>query len=129
MSETYNFLIHKHTTAHPHYDLYLQVGNELKSWIIPNGIPTDKKEKKVGVENEPICNSLEELESVVTGEDEYGKGKIKLWDKGSYILETSKNIKLIIEANGEELKGKYLLHVPNWGRWTKKRLWTVEKIK
>ena len=129
MSETYNFLIQKHSTTHPHYDLFLQVGNELKSWIIPNGIPSNKKEKKVAIENETVVESLDALEALKSLEDDYGKGKTKLLDKGSYNLETSKKIKLIIEANGKELKGKYLLHVPNWGRWTKKRLWTVEKIK
>ncbi len=129
MSETNSFLIHKHTTTHPHYDLFLQIGNELKSWIIPNGLPANKKEKKVAIENETGVKSLDTLETQLNREDSYGKGKIELWDKGSYTLETSKKIKLIIEANGNELNGKYLLHVPNWGRWTKKRLWTVEKIK
>ncbi len=48
---------------------------------------------------------------------------------GSYEVETFKNIKIIIEVKGEKLRGKYLFHVPNWGRWTKKRLWTIEKIR
>jgi len=63
MKETFNFLIQKHNTPHPHYDLYLEVGDELKSWIIPNGIPTIKKEKKVAVENEILDEPIDNIES------------------------------------------------------------------
>jgi len=128
MNETYNFLIHKHETPHPHYDFYLQIGEELKSWIIPNGIPDNSKGKKVAVENDVLNESIEIIATQEVFEDSYGAGKTKLWDKGTYSLETNKKIKIIIEAQGNKLNGKYLLHVPNWGRWTKKRLWTLEKI-
>jgi len=129
MSKTNNFLISKHNTPHPHYDFYLQVGDELRTWIIPNGIPSNKKEKKVAVENDNPSGSIENIESKKKLEDSYGKGSINIWDKGSCSLETNKNIKIIIEAKGDKLNGKFLLHVPNWGRWTKKRLWTIEKIR
>ena len=129
MKETFNFLIRKHNTSHPHYDLYLEVGDELKSWIIPYGIPTIKKEKKVAVENEILDEPIDNIESQEIFEDAYGKGKTKLWDKGIYTLETNKKIKIIINAEGNKFNGKFLLHVPNWGRWTKKRLWTHEMIR
>lgn len=129
MSETNNFLIRKHNTPHPHYDFYLQVGDELRTWIVPNGIPSNSKEKKVAVENHNSNESIDNLESQEKFEDSYGVGKAEIWDKGSCKLETNKNVKIIIEARGSKLKGKYLLHVPNWGRWTKKRLWTLEKIR
>ena len=128
MSETNNFLIKKHSTPHPHYDFYLQVGDEMRTWIIPNGIPSNIKEKKVAVENNNSKESIEHLESVGKFEDSYGTGKAEIWDRGSYRLETNKNVKIIIDAQGNKLNGKFLLHVPNWGRWTKKRLWTLEKI-
>ena len=129
MKETNNFLIQKHNTPHPHYDLYLQVGDELRSWIIPTNIPEDKSEKKVAIENETLKKSIADTKAQEIIEDAYGKGKTNLWDKGSYKFETNKNIKIIIKAEGNKLNGKYLLHVPNWGRWTKKRLWTLEKIR
>lgn len=128
MSETNKFLIHKHDTAHPHYDFYLQIEDQHQLWIVPNGIPTSKKEKRVAIQNNPINSSLENLESTKRLEDSYGAGKIEVWDKGSIKIETNKNIKIIIEARGDKMIGKYLLHIPNWGRWTKKKLWTLEKI-
>jgi hypothetical protein len=129
MSETSNFLIHKHITSHPHYDFYLKVGGELKSWIIPNGIPEKTKSQIVAVESGLLIQSIEELELQQMFEDSYGAGKSELWDKGSCTLETNKDIKIIIVPLGDKFNGKYLLHVPNWGRTTKKRLWTIEKIR
>jgi bifunctional non-homologous end joining protein LigD len=129
MKETNNFLIQKHLTSHPHYDLYLQIGDELWSWIIPTGIPTNKSEKRVAIENEVLDKPLDETEAQEIIEDTYGKGKTNLWDRGTYTLETQKNIKLVFNAEGTKFSGKFLLHVPNWGRWTQKRLWTLEKIR
>ena len=129
MSETSNFLIHKHETPHPHYDFYIKVGREIKSWIIPNGIPENTKTQKVAIENNLLNKSIEELESQEIFDDSYGEGKAELWDKGSCTLEINKDIKIIIEPLGSKFNGKYLLHVPNWGRTTKKRLWTIEKIR
>ncbi len=129
MSETNNFIIHKHKTPHTHYDLYLQIGEELKSWIVPNSIPDSTKEKKIAVECETNNQPLSKIASSKTFEDSYGAGPVEIWDKGSFEAETNKNIKIIIEPNGSKFKGKYILHVPNWGRWTKNKLWTIEKIR
>ncbi|MCK5391291.1 MAG: hypothetical protein KAJ31_02600 [Deltaproteobacteria bacterium] len=129
MKETFDFLIRKHNTPHPHYDLFLKVGNELRSWIVPTSIPTNKSDKKVAIEVDVPKQSLEEAEAQEMIEDAYGVGETKLWDKGTYTLDSHKNIKIVFNAEGSKFNGTFLLHVPNWGRWTKKRLWTMEKIK
>jgi len=101
----------------------------LWSWIIPTNIPENKSEKKVAIEVEIPTQSLDETEAQEMIEDAYGTGKTKLWDKGKYTLESQKSIKLVFKAEGGKFKGRFLLHVPNWGRWTKKRLWMLEKIR
>ncbi|MEM7008242.1 MAG: DNA polymerase ligase N-terminal domain-containing protein [Thermodesulfobacteriota bacterium] len=128
MSVTNNFLIIEHKTSHTHYDFYMELEQEIKSWIIPNGLPQQKKEKKIAVQDDPAVKSIKELKSERNFLDSYGRGDTEIWDRGSFTLETNKNIKIIFEADGEKLLGKYLLHVPNWGKWTKKTLWTIEKI-
>ena len=78
MSETNNFVIHKHNTLNPHYDLHLELGEESKSWIIPNNIPSVTKEIKIAIESDsahPDTNSKEVIE------DAYGSGKIELLDQ------------------------------------------------
>lgn len=129
MSETSNFLIHKHKTPNSHYDFYLKVGGEIKSWIIPNGIPENTKTQKLLVENDPLNKSLDELESQEMIDDPYGVGKTELWDKGLCKIDPTRDFKIMIEPLGNKFNGKYLLHIPNWGRTTKKRLWTIEKIR
>jgi len=129
MSGTNNFTIQKHDTTHPHYDFYLQIGGEVKSWIVPNGIPDNTKEKKIAVECESSYKTLPDAQSSNVIEDAYGTGKARVWDEGVCTLETNKNIKIILEASGKKFNGKYILHIPNWGRWTKRRLWTIEKIR
>jgi len=129
MSGTSNFIIQKHDATHPHYDLYLQIGGEVKSWIVPNGIPENTKEKKIAVECESSYKTLPDAQSSKVIEDAYGAGKARVWDEGVCTLETNKTIKIILEASGKKFNGKYILHIPNWGRWTKRRLWTIEKIR
>lgn len=129
MSETNSFIIQKHDTPNPHYDLHLQIGSELKSWIIPNNIPSGTKEIKIAIENQTVQQSLLKTKSKKVIEDAYGKGKIKLWDEGEFTIETKWKTKLILKTTGKKFNGTFLLHIPNWGRWTKKRLWTIEKIR
>ena len=129
MSETNNFIIHKHNTTHPHYDFYLQIGEDLKSWIVPKGIPENTGEKKIAVECRSNEQPLSKSAPKKSIEDSYGTGPVEIWDEGTFEVETNKNIKIIIQPDGNKFKGKYIFHVPNWGRWTKNKLWTIEKIR
>lgn len=128
MSETNNFLIQKHNTQNPHFDLFLEIDGEMLSWIVPNGIPENTKEKKIAVELETNKQGITEEEYIASVKDPYGEGPVELWDKGKFEAATNKNIKIILKPEGDRFIGKYILHVPNWGRWTKRRLWTIEKI-
>lgn len=129
MSETNNFLIRQHETDQPHYDLYLKIGEELKSWIVPNDFPFENKETKIAIENDVPEQPLPESTSEIFTEDEYGSGKSITRDKGIFSIETQWKTKIIFNAEGNLLNGTYLLYIPNWGRWTRKKLWTLEKIR
>lgn len=129
MNETNKFFIQKHNTPYPHYDLFLLIGEELKSWILPNNIPSGMKEIKIAIENQSPKKPILDPECKEILEDAYGKGKTKLWDKGDFSILTQWKTKLILNVEGKEFKGTYLLHIPNWGTWTRKKLWTIEKIR
>ena len=124
MRETSKFTIHKHKTPSPHYDLVLENGGEKRHWIIPTNIPREYREKRIAIEQGERDNLKKESESAKTVEDAYGKGTSEIWDRGSYELETAKDIK-----HGGKFKGNFLLFVPGWGEWTKKRVWVLEKVK
>ncbi len=129
MRETSEFIIRKHKTPNPHYDLILEDGGERKHWIIPTNIPEEYREKRIAIEQDGNHNFMNETEGAETVEDAYGKGLSEVWDRGSYELETDKDVKLVIKAHGGKFKGNFLLFVPGWGKETKKRLWVLEKVK
>ncbi len=128
MSGTHlNFLIQEHRSEHPHYDLKLEIGGVLRSWILPKSIPTEEDERRLAIEDKD-----EQLGSVKTEgipEDGYGKGEAQVWDSGiCHIIKNSKS-KIEFEARGEKLSGKFVLLLPSWGRWCKKRLWVLIKLR
>ncbi|NWF97291.1 MAG: 3'-phosphoesterase, partial [Candidatus Thorarchaeota archaeon] len=42
-------------------------------------------------------------------EGEYGAGTVEIWDKGTYRMIDQKEDKLIVEIDGNKLKGVYVL--------------------
>lgn len=61
-------------------------------------------------------------------EDGYGEGEVEIWDSGTYKLAKNSKSKIEIEVKSEKLSGKFVLLLPNWGRWYKKRLWILIKL-
>ena len=120
MSGTSSFTIHSHKTKRPHYDLTLEKDGVKRSWILPRGIPKKVSERKIAVE-EPAADDR-------SRSDFYGRGQGALWDSGAFNISTENKIKYIFSAEGKKFKGKYLLHNPGWGRWTRRRLWVLEKV-
>ncbi len=127
MNETSRFIIQHHKTNRPHYDLTLENNGEVRTWILPRGIPEIEKDRKIAIEEPSDINSFNEAPDS-TKLDCYGEGKYKTWDSGSYNIETENSIKYIISASGKKFNGTFLLHNPGWGRWTKKKLWVIEKV-
>ncbi|MFH1838167.1 MAG: DNA polymerase ligase N-terminal domain-containing protein [Candidatus Kuenenbacteria bacterium] len=118
-----SFVVHKHQSSHLHYDFRLEMNGVLKSWAIPKGIPEKQgiKHLAIQVEDHPIDYINFEGE---IPEGNYGAGKVKIWDKGTYeiikqeINKITGEIKLIqIKLNGKKLKGKYVLIFYKQNQW------------
>jgi DNA ligase D-like protein (predicted 3'-phosphoesterase) len=130
------YVIQEHHASHLHWDLRLEFDGVLKSWAIPKVPPKKKGIKRlaISVEDHPINYAKFEGEI----KDGYGKGTVKIWDKGNYKLiekdvgtqgrtprrcETPKNIlkniftkgKIEIEIHGKKLNGKYVLVKTHYG--------------
>lgn len=102
------YVIHKHDATHLHYDLRLEIDGVLKSWAIPK-TPSDIKGVKrlaVYTEDHPIDYAF--FEGTIP-EGQYGAGRVEIWDKGTFILLEKETDKLVININGNKLKGKYCL--------------------
>ena len=102
------YVIQEHHTTRLHWDLRFEMENTLKSWALPKEPPQKIGEKRlaVSVDDHPIGYALFEGE---IPKGNYGAGKVRIWDKGTFeIIEESKK-KLVINIHGSRLKGKYCL--------------------
>lgn len=114
------FIIQKHHSSTLHYDFRLQIGNILKSWVIPKGPSLNPKDKRLAILTEDHKLDFADFEGEIP-DGKYGAGTIIVWDRGSYQNITTKNDKQIsiqeafkngditISLKGEKLKGNFSL--------------------
>jgi DNA ligase D-like protein (predicted 3'-phosphoesterase) len=108
MSEGNIYVIQKHAATHLHYDLRLEMDGVLKSWAIPKEPPTAPNVRRLAVQVEDHPIEYANFEGTIP-EGEYGAGSVEIWDRGTYRLIDRKEDKLIVEINGNRLKGTYIL--------------------
>lgn len=122
-SEGKIYVIQKHAATHLHYDLRLELDGVLKSWAVPKEPPatTGVKRLAVQVEDHPVDYAT--FEGTIP-EGEYGAGTVEIWDRGTYRLVDRKQDKLVIDINGDKLRGGYVLvrlkDTKNWLFFKKK---------
>jgi DNA ligase D-like protein (predicted 3'-phosphoesterase) len=102
------YVVQKHAATHLHYDLRLEMDGVLKSWAIPKEPPTSYGVRRLAVQVEDHPLGYENFEGIIP-EGEYGAGTVEIWDRGTYKLLERKTDKLLIEINGEKLRGTYVL--------------------
>ena len=118
------YVIQEHHATRLHWDLRFEIDDTLKSWALPKNPPQEEGEKRlaVSVPDHPIEYALFEGE---IPEGNYGAGDVKIWDKGTFELESKNPKKLIVNIKGNKLKGRYcLLHFK-----PKEKNWLFFKIK
>ncbi len=109
------FVVHKHDATRLHYDLRLEIDGALASWAIPKGPSYDPKTKRLAMQTEDHPLSYAEFEGRIPDE-EYGGGDSLLWDRGTFDTvppgkghEQREKGHLVVELNGEKLKGRWHL--------------------
>ncbi len=120
------FVIHKHHARNLHWDLRLEMQGVLKSWAIPKQPPRTKAIKRLAIQVPDHPKSYADFEGEIE-EGLYGAGKVKIWDKGTYKLESKKEDKIVFELNGKLLKGKYVLVKTKYGNKPEKS-WLFMKV-
>ena len=103
------YVIQEHHASRLHWDLRLEFDGVLKSWALPKGAPKGKERRlAVQVPDHPIEYAA--FEGTIP-EGNYGAGEVKIWDSGTFGLESKKPDKLVVDIKGKRLKGRYcLLH-------------------
>lgn len=107
------FVIHEHHATHLHWDLRLQIGGVLKSWAIPKQPPRTKGIKRLAIQTPDHLRSYANFEGEI--KQGYGKGLVKIWDKGRFHLIEKNSKKIEFELKGIKMKGKYVLVKTNYG--------------
>ena len=108
------FVVQFHRATHDHYDFRLEVDGVLKSWAVPKPPPLDKETKRLAIQVDDHALSYAKFQGEI--KEGYGKGIVKIWDKGTYKLESKKPTKWVFILQGKRMKGKYVLLKTSYGK-------------
>jgi len=100
------FVVQEHHATRLHWDLRLEHAGVAASWAIPNGIPEDPKENRLAVRTEDHPLEYLEFEGDIP-KGEYGAGKMRIWDRGTYETHKFDDEKVEVTFHGERLRGRY----------------------
>lgn len=102
------FVVHEHQASRLHWDLRLENNGVLKSWAIPKGIPQKINEKKLAVQVEDHPLEYKDFEGEIP-KGQYGAGKVKIWDSGTFETVKWDNSVIEIVMHGGKMRGRYTL--------------------
>jgi DNA ligase D-like protein (predicted 3'-phosphoesterase) len=101
------YVIQRHAASHLHFDLRLELEGVAKSWAIPKELSTEEGVKRLAVAVEDHDISYMDFEGEI--KEGYGKGSVKIWDKGYWKPESIHEKKIVAVIDGKKLKGRYTL--------------------
>jgi len=109
------FVVHRHLSRHPHFDLRLEVDGVLKSWAVPKEPSTDPRVKRLAVMVEDHPLEYASFEGLIP-EGEYGAGEVHIWDQGAYenlqprsMADCLREGRVEVRLRGEKLQGPFVL--------------------
>jgi DNA ligase D-like protein (predicted 3'-phosphoesterase) len=102
------FVVQRHAARNLHFDFRLELDGVLKSWAIPKEPSTKPDVKRLAIMVDDHELSYADFEGEI-GEGSYGAGKVEIWDKGKYDMETRKDNKIVFVLHGKKLKGRYTI--------------------
>jgi bifunctional non-homologous end joining protein LigD len=100
------FVVQEHHATRLHWDLRLEHDGALASWAVPNGIPPDPSENRLAVHTEDHPLEYLDFEGDIPA-GEYGAGKMRIWDRGTFEPHLWTDKKVEITFHGERLSGRY----------------------
>lgn len=103
------FVVHEHHAerAGLHYDLRLELDGVLKSWAMRKEPPMSKGVKRLLILQPDHQLDYLNFEGVIP--EGYGKGLVKIWDRGDYELLEREEDKLKVKFRGRKLRERYIL--------------------
>jgi DNA ligase D-like protein (predicted 3'-phosphoesterase) len=102
------FVVQEHHASSLHWDLRFERDGVLVSWAVPKGLPWSPKTNHLAVHTEDHPLEYATFEGDIP-RDEYGGGKVTIWDRGTYETEkwSEREVKVVI--HGSRVSGRYVL--------------------
>src|ERR1700761_8830326 len=102
------FVIKEHLARSHHFDFRLEKDGVFKSWAVPKGLPEEPALKRLAVQVEDHTLELGQFQES-NPEGEHGKGRIKVWDHGTYQLEIWTPDRIAFTLHGSRVSGAFSL--------------------
>ena len=102
------FVIQEHHAKKLHYDFRLEMDGVLKSWAVPKAPAKRHNLKRLAIQVEDHGLESIDFEGDIE-EGSYGAGRVNIWDKGTYEIETNRPNKIVFHLHGKKLEGRYTL--------------------
>ena len=110
------FVVHEHHARRLHWDLRLEHDGVLLSFALPRGVPEDPSENRLAVHTEDHPIEYLDFHGTIP-KGEYGAGEMTIWDRGTYEAEKIEEKKLVVQLNGERVRGRYALFQTRGDDW------------
>ena len=120
------YVIHEHYSTKLHWDLRFEDGGVMRTWRLYKS-PPQMGNKMLAQLSRPIPIGAALFEGVI--KQEYGGGKMKIWDSGTFDLVENKEKKFVADIRGEKLKGKYCIRHHEPSDIPRLDYWLFEKMK
>lgn len=124
------FVVQEHHARKLHYDFRLEMDGVLKSWAVPKAPARKAGLRRLAVQVEDHDLGYIDFEGDIE-DGAYGAGSVKIWDRGTYDIETRKENKIVFHLHGRKLKGRYTILKMAWGpgQWILFKTKAEEKIR
>jgi DNA ligase D-like protein (predicted 3'-phosphoesterase) len=113
------FVLQEHEARRHHFDLRLEVGGVLVSWVVPRGPAFKPGERRLALRMEDHPLAYADFEGKIP-EGQYGSGTVEIWDHGTFENITTRDNesipatlaldagRLVVRLEGEKLHGGYI---------------------
>ena len=112
-----SFVIQEHHATSLHWDFRLERDGVLVSWALPKGLPLDPKRNHLAVPTEDHPLEYGSFQGTIP-QDEYGGGKVTIWDSGTYDCEKWSDKEVMVRLHGQgPAQGQYVLFRTGDKQW------------